>query len=107
MLLLQRGFPRLPRSLQVQARQTLDGWNATTREYDRDHLVHRYVGEQPPDHPAVSAAGVQLSYGALDRRSNQLARLLIAEGVGPDVVVALFLPRDSIDLIRPEPSGKS
>jgi amino acid adenylation domain-containing protein len=77
----------------------LSEWNATTRAYNRDHLVHDYVGEQPPGNPAVSAYGTTVSYGQLEKRGNRLARLLIAEGVGPEVVVALFLPRHSIDLI--------
>ncbi|MBY6568212.1 non-ribosomal peptide synthase/polyketide synthase, partial [Rhodococcus sp. BP-154] len=57
---------------------------------------------------AVSAAGtdtaaiefedVVVSYGELDARSSQLARLLIDRGVGPDTFVALALPR-SVDTI--------
>ncbi|RSM65099.1 non-ribosomal peptide synthetase [Kibdelosporangium aridum] len=42
---------------------------------------------------AVRCDGADLSYGELDQRSNRLARVLIGEGVGPESVVALALPR--------------
>ncbi|MDN4018465.1 condensation domain-containing protein, partial [Zwartia panacis] len=40
----------------------------------------------------------QVSYGELDRRSNQLARYLIKQGVGPDLTVAVLLDR-SIEMM--------
>ncbi|MBL1074582.1 amino acid adenylation domain-containing protein [Nocardia sp. 2] len=47
--------------------------------------------------PAPAAAGIRVStsvsYGELDARSNQLARLLIAAGAGPERSVLLALPR--------------
>ncbi|WP_242676751.1 non-ribosomal peptide synthase/polyketide synthase [Rhodococcus sp. ABRD24] len=46
-----------------------------------------------PDGVAVSCAGTALTYGELDVRSNRLARRLIADGVGPETVVALSFPR--------------
>ncbi|WP_446222507.1 amino acid adenylation domain-containing protein [Nocardia sp. IBHARD005] len=42
---------------------------------------------------AVRYRGVDLSYGELDERSNRLARVLIAGGVGAEQVVAVALPR--------------
>ncbi|MFE3316690.1 amino acid adenylation domain-containing protein [Nocardia sp. NPDC059195] len=47
---------------------------------------------------AVRCRGIDLSYGELDERSNRLARVLIAEGVGAEQVVAVALPR-SIEAI--------
>ncbi|WP_169588536.1 non-ribosomal peptide synthase/polyketide synthase [Antrihabitans stalactiti] len=46
-----------------------------------------------PDRTAIEVDGGTISYGELDERSNQLARLLIARGVGPESFVALLLPR--------------
>ena len=42
---------------------------------------------------AVRAGDVTLTYGALDERSNRLARRLIAAGAGPETLVAVALPR--------------
>jgi amino acid adenylation domain-containing protein len=51
-----------------------------------------------PEATAVVFEGERLSYAELDARSNRLARLLIARGVGPERLVALLMPR-SLDLI--------
>ncbi|MBB3037650.1 amino acid adenylation domain-containing protein/non-ribosomal peptide synthase protein (TIGR01720 family) [Hoyosella altamirensis] len=45
------------------------------------------------DAVALEFAGAALTYGEFDARVNQLARKLIAEGVGPDVVVGLAARR--------------
>ncbi|MFB7716208.1 non-ribosomal peptide synthase/polyketide synthase [Nocardia sp. NPDC056100] len=42
---------------------------------------------------AVRFGDEQLTYAELDRRSNRLARLLVAHGVGPETIVALGIPR--------------
>ncbi|WP_350277771.1 amino acid adenylation domain-containing protein [Kribbella sp. HUAS MG21] len=51
-----------------------------------------------PDRPAVVDHGLELTYGELDQRANQLARVLIERGVGPESRVAVALPR-SVELI--------
>jgi amino acid adenylation domain-containing protein len=51
---------------------------------------------QPPrGYPAFS---VRLTYDQLNRRANQLARLLVAHGIGPDGLVALLTLR-GVDLL--------
>ncbi|WP_410641042.1 amino acid adenylation domain-containing protein [Amycolatopsis sp. lyj-346] len=47
------------------------------------------------DRIAVTSGEAELSYRALDARANRLARLLIAEGAGPERLVALALPRSA------------
>jgi amino acid adenylation domain-containing protein/non-ribosomal peptide synthase protein (TIGR01720 family) len=47
------------------------------------------------DRIAVTSGAAELSYRALDARVNRLARLLIAEGAGPERLVALALPRSA------------
>ncbi|MDT5030225.1 MAG: hypothetical protein QOC94_396 [Actinoplanes sp.] len=49
-----------------------------------------------PDAPAVSCAGEHLSYGAVERRANQLAHALVARDVRGGTPVALLLER-SVD----------
>ncbi|OZC54373.1 non-ribosomal peptide synthetase [Rhodococcus sp. RS1C4] len=51
-----------------------------------------------PDGIALVDGTTELSYTELDRRSNTIARALIARGAGPDSVVAVALPR-SIDSV--------
>lgn len=46
-----------------------------------------------PEAPALLYKDTSLTYRALNERANQLARLLIARGVGPDRLVALAVPR--------------
>ncbi|MEU3606826.1 amino acid adenylation domain-containing protein [Streptomyces sp. NPDC035033] len=51
-----------------------------------------------PDAPALTADGTTWTYRELDERSNRLARVLAARGIGPEDVVAVALPR-SADLV--------
>ncbi|MGW5153257.1 amino acid adenylation domain-containing protein, partial [Rhodococcus koreensis] len=51
-----------------------------------------------PDAPAVLWRDTTLTYAEFDARVNRLARRLIGDGVGPDVVVAVEIPR-SLDLL--------
>ncbi|MEV6424514.1 amino acid adenylation domain-containing protein [Streptomyces sp. NPDC051662] len=60
-------------------------------------LFQRQVA-RTPDAPAVVSHGTTLSYTELNERANRLAHHLIAQGVGPEDVVALALPR-SLSLV--------
>lgn len=79
----------------------LHEWNATDRPVEREtcfpQLFEAQVG-RTPDAIAVVCEGVELSYGELNRRANRLAHRLREQGVGPDVVVPVFLER-SPDLL--------
>uniref|UniRef100_UPI0012FB6AA8 non-ribosomal peptide synthase/polyketide synthase n=1 Tax=Nocardia crassostreae TaxID=53428 RepID=UPI0012FB6AA8 len=51
-----------------------------------------------PNRVAVRFGAEELTYADLDRRANVLARRLIADGAGPESLVAVLLPR-SADLV--------
>ncbi|WP_442972550.1 non-ribosomal peptide synthase/polyketide synthase [Rhodococcus sp. JS3073] len=52
-----------------------------------------------PDAVAIRASGREITYHELDQRSNQLARLLIESGAGPETFVVLSLPRSAESLV--------
>ncbi|MEV0248806.1 amino acid adenylation domain-containing protein [Nocardia sp. NPDC050712] len=79
----------------------LRGWNDTAAPIDRHGSVvelFRARVAASPDAVAVLCADEELSYRELDARSDRLAQNVIGHGVGPDVIVAVALPR-SADLI--------
>ncbi|WP_336969893.1 MupA/Atu3671 family FMN-dependent luciferase-like monooxygenase [Sphingobium aromaticiconvertens] len=84
----------------------VDEWNATTAPLSPPPLseseaVHRLFVEQAmrtPDRTAVTSRGRSLTYAELDARSNQMARYLAERGVGPDVLVGIYLER-SVDVV--------
>src|SRR4029450_10862 len=71
--------------------QLIHGFNAPL-EYEREQLIHELFEarvERAPDAIAVTCEGQQLTYGELNRKSNQLAHYLRGHGVGPDRLGAL------------------
>jgi amino acid adenylation domain-containing protein len=62
---------------------------------------HELIEDQvrlTPDAPALITAREQISYRALNSRSNQLAHYLCGQGVGPESLVGVYLNR-SFDLV--------
>ncbi|WP_329298196.1 amino acid adenylation domain-containing protein [Streptomyces sp. NBC_00659] len=51
-----------------------------------------------PDAPALEHEGTVLTYAELNTRANQVARRLIRQGVGPEQLVALAVPR-SVEMV--------
>ncbi|GGN70597.1 hypothetical protein GCM10011610_09920 [Nocardia rhizosphaerihabitans] len=79
----------------------LTEWNATTHEIDRTATLLTPFRAQVRSNPEATALvfeGTELTYAELDAQVNRLARFLIADGVGPDVLVALAIRR-SVDLV--------
>ncbi|HVQ94814.1 MAG TPA: amino acid adenylation domain-containing protein, partial [Mycobacteriales bacterium] len=85
---------------EVERQRVLVDWNATATEVPPATLAGLFEA-QVARTPAASALlfdGGELSYSEVDARANQLARVLIERGAGPERVVALALPR-SVQII--------
>src|SRR4029077_20769961 len=76
-------------------------WSDTAAAYPSERCLHDLFAAQAartPDAVAVVYEDCCLSYGELDRRSNQLAHHLRALGVDPEVVVGLCVER-SLEMV--------
>src|SRR5258708_363695 len=83
-----------------ERQQVLMDWNDTThpvRQTTLPALIEAQVASTP-DAVALAFEDVELSYAELNRRANQLAHQLIAQGIGPDDCVGLALPR-SVEMV--------
>lgn len=80
----------------AERREILVEWNDTKRDYDDGARLHRVIEAQvarTPDAVALEYDGVEITYAELNRRANQLARVLRARRVGPDVPVGVMAER--------------
>ena len=90
----------LPMMTAAERQQLLFEWNDTKRD-PNDTRIHELIEEQTartPNAVALVFEGKQLSYRELNRQSNQLAHYLRELGVGPDVLVGIYLER-SIEMV--------
>jgi amino acid adenylation domain-containing protein/non-ribosomal peptide synthase protein (TIGR01720 family) len=81
--------------------QLLVEWNATDKIYSREGCLHELVAKQAeerPDAVAVVFGDAQMTCRELDEQSNQLAHYLRAVGVGPDVLVGVYMER-SLEMV--------
>ena len=92
-----QSISRLPILAEADRQQLLVEWNDTAVVFPETglclHQLFERQAERTPDNVAVVCGRDSLSYGELDRRSNQLARHLAGLGVGPDVLVGLLVER--------------
>src|SRR5690606_3700746 len=80
----------------AEHRRVVQLFNRTQSPYPRDKSIHELFEEQArltPTRTAVEQDGLALSYAALNRRANQLARCLMGMGLRPDELVATFVRR--------------
>ena len=76
-------------------------FNDTVFEYDKSKTLHQLFEEQvekTPENIAVIFEKEQLTYKALNQRANQLAHVLVEEGVKADDLVAICVDR-SVEMI--------
>jgi amino acid adenylation domain-containing protein/non-ribosomal peptide synthase protein (TIGR01720 family) len=86
----------LPLLTEGERHQLLVEWNGTHTDRPADGLLHDLVAAQAartPNAAAVVSGGRTLTYRELNRRANQLAHALRKRGVGPDVLVGLYVNR--------------
>ncbi|MEL7001762.1 MAG: amino acid adenylation domain-containing protein [Bacteroidota bacterium] len=70
--------------------------NNTDREFPGDILLHHnleYYAKETPDAIAISFDNESLTYHELNKRANQLARLLRAKGIGSDIICPVISNR--------------
>jgi amino acid adenylation domain-containing protein len=85
----------------AERRQIVEEWNATAQEYEDDPCLHELFErqvERTPESVALEYAGQELTYGELDRRTNQLGHYLRRMGVGPEVRVGICVER-SLEMV--------
>ncbi|GAA3570795.1 hypothetical protein GCM10022222_63600 [Amycolatopsis ultiminotia] len=83
-----------------RSRTWLETGNATGRDLPAATVAELIEDRRArhPDRVAVLAGPLELTYAEVNARANQLARLLVARGAGPERTVALALSR-SADLV--------
>ena len=77
-------------------------WDRSESGFSNARLVHELFADRARENPqavAVKFDAQTLSYGELDRQANRLAHALIARGVGPEVRVAIAMPRCAESLV--------
>ncbi|NMX75563.1 non-ribosomal peptide synthetase [Pseudomonas sp. WS 5532] len=83
---------------QDEQQHILQLWNQADAGFSAEHLVHEMFANRArenPDAVAVKFDTQTLTYGELNRQANRLAHALIARGVGPEVRVAIAMPRSA------------
>jgi len=79
-----------------ELRQIVNGWNSEKAAYPVDAMIHRLIdkaAKENPDAIALTYKERNVSYRELINRSNYIARHLIEKGVGPEVMVGVYMER--------------
>jgi len=96
-LLPLKHLPLLP----ADEQRTLDEWNKTDAVFPAPVSLPQMIQScslENPEKIAIVYGEQQMSYGELERRSNQLAHYLCQQGVSADVCVGLCMAR-SLDMM--------
>ncbi|QHF44575.1 non-ribosomal peptide synthetase [Pseudomonas sp. S35] len=86
----------------VEYQRIIVDWNPSQETFARHACIHQRIADQVAQQPqalAVTFGTRTLSYQQLDRQANQLAHLLAAQGVGPEVRVGVAMARSEHLLI--------
>jgi amino acid adenylation domain-containing protein len=91
----------LPLLSAVERQQMLVGWNNSTADYPTHRNISALFEEQVlrfPDRVAIVYQDAQLTYAEVNTRANRLAHYLQTLGVGPEVLVGIYLDR-SVEML--------
>ncbi len=91
----------LPLLTASERHHIVSGWNKTQRTYPPDTTLLQFFEEQVKKYPnrlAVVFEKKSLSFAALNRQANQLARYLQSKGAGPERLVGICMER-SVEMI--------
>ncbi|SMF06778.1 MULTISPECIES: non-ribosomal peptide synthetase [unclassified Pseudomonas] len=97
----QQRLSELPLLSATEQRALQDSLGVEAGEHRLDQCLQQLFSQQAlkrGDAPALTFAGVTLTYAELDARANRLAWMLRERGVGPQVRVGLALPR-SLEMV--------
>jgi amino acid adenylation domain-containing protein len=84
-----------------ERQQLLVEWNATAVDFGAVACVHELFErqvKQTPHNVAVEYGSKEITYRELDHRANQLAHYLRKQGVGPEMVVGIWVER-SVEMV--------
>ncbi|HEY0366068.1 MAG TPA: amino acid adenylation domain-containing protein, partial [Pyrinomonadaceae bacterium] len=91
----------LPLLSEAEERQLVYDWNEVSRSTESEQLLHELFEEQvqrTPDQIALVLEDEKLTYRDLNARAGRLAQHLCELGVGPEILVGLFMER-SIEMV--------
>lgn len=91
-----RGTNPVPTQLMKSDHSHPEGWNDTQRDYPAGRCIHQLFedhAERTPDAIALVCGQQELTYRELNQRANELAGRLRGLGVGPNVLVGIYLHR--------------
>jgi amino acid adenylation domain-containing protein len=96
----QQAISKVPLITQAEQDQLLTGWNDTAQELPlyQCHQLFEQQAAHTPDSIAIIFREEQLTYRELDERANRLAHCLQQQGVGPESLVAILVPR-SVEMV--------
>jgi amino acid adenylation domain-containing protein/thioester reductase-like protein len=84
-----------------ERKQLLTRWNQTKTDYPRELCIHELILEQverTPESVAVQFENESLTYQELDKRADELANILVAQGIKPGTLAGIFVNR-SIEML--------
>ncbi|MFN8382938.1 MAG: amino acid adenylation domain-containing protein [Anaerolineales bacterium] len=86
---------------ETEHKQILVQWNETQTDYPRELCIHDLFQAQvklTPNAVAVQFEDQSLNYKELDKRADELSKILIAQGVKPGILVGIYVKR-SLDML--------